>query len=237
MNRVNLSDHISRQFNSELEDVRGKVLAMGGLVEEQLAAALRVLVDGDARHSQEVLVREDQINDAEIAIDGQCLQILARHQPAASDLRMVLTIMKMLADIERIGDEAQRIERMAEELIGDESAGDATAALVELADYGRDMLHGALNAFARIDERLALDVMRRDRRLDAGYKIALALFVARMQDEPDRIPLELNRLWIARSLERIGDRCKNLCEYVLYLARGKDVRHTGLARSEGDIPD
>ncbi|HUD41577.1 MAG TPA: phosphate signaling complex protein PhoU [Dokdonella sp.] len=228
-----LNPHISRQFSQELEDVRRKVLAMGGLVEEQLAVALRVLTDGDARLGVEVTAREDRINAAEIEIDSQCTQILARRQPAASDLRLVLTVMKMLGDIERIGDEAKRIERIAEGLIGEDSHGEEpTAALAALGSHARDMLRGALDAFARLDERLALDVIRRDRRIDARYRELLALLTARMRAVPDAIPEELERLWAARALERIGDRCKNLCEYVLYLVRGKDVRHTGLARNE-----
>jgi phosphate transport system protein len=230
---AHLSAHISRQFSQELEDVRRKVLAMGGLVEEQLAVALRVLTDGDARLGVEVTAREDRINAAEIEIDSQCTQILARRQPAASDLRLVLTVMKMLGDIERIGDEAKRIERIAEGLIGEDSHGEEpTAALAALGSHARDMLRGALDAFARLDERLALDVIRRDRRIDARYRELLALLTARMRAVPDAIPEELERLWAARALERIGDRCKNLCEYVLYLVRGKDVRHTGLARNE-----
>lgn len=230
---AHLSAHISRQFSQELEEVRRKVLAMGGLVEEQLAVALRVLTDGDARLGVEVTAREDRINAAEIEIDSQCTQILARRQPAASDLRLVLTVMKMLGDIERIGDEAKRIERIAEGLIGEDSHGEEpTAALAALGSHARDMLRGALDAFARLDERLALDVIRRDRRIDARYRELLALLTARMRAVPDAIPEELERLWAARALERIGDRCKNLCEYVLYLVRGKDVRHTGLARNE-----
>lgn len=230
---AHLSAHISRQFSQELEDVRRKVLAMGGLVEEQLAVALRVLTDGDARLGVEVTAREDRINAAEIEIDSQCTQILARRQPAASDLRLVLTVMKMLGDIERIGDEAKRIERIAEGLIGEDSHGEEpTAALAALGSHARDMLRGALDAFARLDERLALDVIRRDRRIDARYRELLALLTARMRAVPDAIPDELERLWAARALERIGDRCKNLCEYVLYLVRGKDVRHTGLARND-----
>lgn len=228
-----LNPHISRQFSNELEDVRRKVLAMGGLVEEQLAVALRVLTDGDARLGAEVTAREEQINAAEIEIDSQCTQILARRQPAASDLRLVLTVMKMLGDIERIGDEAKRIERIAEGLVGEDSHGEEpTAALAGLGVQARDMLRGALDAFARLDERLALDVIRRDRRIDARYRDLLALLTDRMRQTPDAIPRELERLWAARSLERVGDRCKNLCEYVLYLVRGKDVRHTGLARNE-----
>jgi phosphate transport system protein len=230
MDRLHLSQHISRQFNSEIEDVRRQVLAMGGLVEEQIAAALHVLIRRDAAASTAIREREQQVNAAELAIDEQCAFILARRQPAASDLRLVLAVMKMLADLERIGDEAKRIARLGEKLLGEEGGADITAGLAELGQCARDMLRGALDAFARLDEHLALEVMHRDRRLDAIYRDLAATLVARMQQVPEQIPVELDRLWCARSFERIGDRCKNLCEFVLYLVRGKDVRHSGLAK-------
>jgi len=235
MDRLHLSQHISRQFNSEIEDVRRQVLAMGGLVEEQIAAALHVLTGRDAGAAAQIREREQQVNAAELAIDEQCAFILARRQPAASDLRLVLAVMKMLVDLERIGDEAKRIARIGERLLDEEGGADLTASLAELGHCARDMLRGALDAFARLDEHLALEVLHRDRKLDAIYKELAATLVARMQQLPEQIPVELDRLWCARSFERIGDRCKNLCEFVLYLMRGKDVRHSGLAKG-GLVP-
>ena len=232
MDRLHLSQHISRQFNSEIEDVRRQVLAMGGLVEEQIAAALQVLVSRDGSTALEISARERQINAAELAIDEQCAFILARRQPTASDLRLVLAIMKMLADLERIGDEAKRVARIGERLVGEEGGADVTAALADLGERARDMLRGALDAFVRLDADLALDIMRRDRSLDESWRRLQALLVERMQSAPERIPVELDRLWCARSFERVGDRCKNLCEFVLYLVRGKDVRHSGLAKGD-----
>ena len=236
MDRLHLSQHISRQFNSEIEDVRRQVLAMGGIVEEQIAAAVRVLVAREAGALGEIREREQRINAAELAIDEQCAFILARRQPAASDLRLVLAVMKMLADLERIGDEAKRIARLGERLLHEEDGADVTSALAELGHGARDMLRGALDAFARLDEKHALDVMHRDRRLDGSYREVTETLVARMQREPGQIPVELDRLWCARSFERIGDRCKNLCEQVIYLVHGKDVRHSGLAR-DGEAAD
>jgi len=235
MDRLHLSQHISRQFNSEIEDVRRQVLAMGGLVEEQIAASMHMLTDRDAGSSAEIREREQQVNAAELAIDERCAYILARRQPAASDLRLVIAVVKMLADLERIGDEAKRIAKLAERLVGEEGGTDVTASLGELGVQARGMLRGALDAFARLDEDLALTVMRRDRKLDEVYKELFAILVERMQHAPDQIPVELDRLWCARSFERIGDRCKNVCEYVLYLVRGKDVRHSGLAKG-GESP-
>jgi len=235
MDRLHLNQHISQQFNSELEDVRRKVLAMGGLVEEQIAASLGMLVDRDAARGAEIREREREVNASEIAIDERCAYILARRQPAASDLRLVLAVVKMLADLERIGDEAKRIAKLAERLVGEEGGDDVTASLAELGTLARGQLSGALDAFARLDENLALDLMRRDKQLDEVYKALFSVLVERMQQAPGGIPVELDRLWCARSFERIGDRCKNLCEYVLYLVRGKDVRHSGLAK--GDSTD
>jgi len=233
MDPLHLSQHISRQFNSEIEDVRRQVLAMGGLVEEQIAASLHMLVDRDAASGAEIRERELKVNAAELAIDERCAYILARRQPAASDLRLVLAVVKMLADVERIGDEAKRIAKLAERLVSEEGGSDVTASLAELGQQARAQLRGALDAFARLDETLALNVMRSDKHLDEVYKSLFSVLVERMQQAPAQIPVELDRLWCARSFERIGDRCKNLCEYVLYLVRGKDVRHSGLAKSEG----
>jgi phosphate transport system protein len=234
MDPLHLSQHISRQFNSEIEDVRRQVLAMGGLVEEQIAASLGMLVDRDAARGAEIREREREVNASELAIDERCAYILARRQPAASDLRLVLAVVKMLADLERIGDEAKRIAKLAERLVGEEGGTDVTASLAELGTLARGQLRGSLDAFARLDENLALDLMRRDKQLDEVYKGLFSVLVERMQHAPAQIPVELDRLWCARSFERIGDRCKNLCEYVLYLVRGKDVRHSGLAKSRPD---
>jgi phosphate transport system protein len=237
MDPLHLSQHISRQFNSEIEEVRREMLAMGGLVEEQIAASLRILVERDATGAADVRAREEQVNGAELAIDERCAYILARRQPAASDLRLVLAVVKMLADVERIGDEAKRVARLAERLVSEEGGTDVTAALGDLGAQARAQLRGALDAFARLDETLALEVLRRDKHLDAVYKALFGALVERMQQAPQQIPVELDRLWCARSFERIGDRCKNICEYVLYLVRGKDVRHSGLAKSEEALPE
>ena len=231
MDRLHLSQHISRQFNAEIEDVRKRVLAMGGLVEEQIAAAAAILASRDAGALAPIADRERRINQAEVALDEQCTFILARRQPTASDLRLVLTVMKMLGDLERIGDEAKRIARIGERLVAEEGDLDVMALLAELGAATRDMLRGALDAFVRHDEALAHDVLRRDAQVDRVYRAAQDALVARMQEHPDAIPAQLDRLWCARSFERIGDRCKNLCEFVLYLVRGKDVRHTGLAKA------
>ena len=229
MDPLHLSQHLSRGFNAEIEEIRRGVLAMGGVVEAQLGAALRAMIEGIAPAAAEVAERERRINAAEVTLDEQCTSILARRHPTASDLRLVLTVMKMINDLERIGDEVKRVARKVDRIASGEDRADAE--LAELADLARRMLHDALDAFARLDEPLALETMRSDARIDAVWKRLQAAVVERMQREPERIPADLDRLWCARSFERIGDRCKNLCEFVLYLIRGEDVRHSGLART------
>lgn len=231
MDRLHLSQHISQQFNSELAALTRQVLAMGGLVEAQLATALEALAERDARRSADVIAREDAVNAAELEIDARCTQILARRQPAASDLRLILAVVRMVANLERIGDEAERIAKLAEKLGGIELAESYGFKLSQMGALVRDQLRGTLDTFARMDETRALERLRRDREVDVMYKDLCAMLVALMQRESDRVPAALDLLWCARSLERIGDRCKNLCEQVIYLVRGKDVRHTGLAKS------
>lgn len=233
MDPLHLTQHISRQFNSELEDLSRKLLAMGGLVEEQLSASLRIFAERDARNAAGVYEREDRVNAAELQLDEECMFILARRQPAASDLRLVMAVMKMVADIERIGDEAQRIARMGEKAVDEHLDDGLLLKLEQIGQMVREMLRGALDAFARADETLAIEVIRRDRKVDIKYDDLMRALVVLMSSDPVHIPPALNLLWSARSLERIGDRCKNLCEHVIYIVRGKDVRHTRIAREDG----
>lgn len=231
MDRLHLSQHISRQFGNEIEELRRQVLAMGGLVEEQLDAALNALDRDGAVDIGAIDERERRINAAELAIDEQCVFIIARRQPAASDLRLVLAIMKMLNDLERIGDEAKRVARIGERLLGVPSTSELDSALRGLGALVLAMLRDALDAFVRLDDGPALATMRRDAEVDASWRRLQAVLIERMRQAPDGIPAELDRLWCARSFERIGDRCKNLCEFVLYVVHGRDVRHSGLAKS------
>ncbi|MEO8672056.1 MAG: phosphate signaling complex protein PhoU [Tahibacter sp.] len=231
MDRLHLDQHISQQFNSELAALTRQVLAMGGLVEQQLSTALQAHAEQDARRTDEVVARESEVNAAELDIDARCTQILARRQPAASDLRLVLAVVRMVTDLERIGDEAERIAKKADKLAGAEVAERYGMRLAQMGMLVRDQLRGALDTFARMDDIGALERLRRDREVDVLYKELAGMLVELMQQDAARVPAALELLWCARSLERIGDRCKNLCEQVIYLVRGKDVRHTGLARS------
>lgn len=226
MDKSGFSDHISRQLNEKLEGLRERVLAMGGLVEQQLADALAALLSGDADAVQRLQTAGDAINAMDLALDESCVRILARQQPAASDLRLVIAVIKAVTDLERIGDEAERVGRMA---LRADQAGDYKDLLVSLYELGngvRECLHDALDSFARLDAEQAVAVARRDLATDRRYDRLVARIMERMGQVPAAVPELMKLMWAARSLERIGDRCCNLCESVIYLVKGRDVRHS-----------
>ena len=228
MDRSDLSQHISTQYNEELEDVRSKVMAMGGLVEEQLDAAVQALVEMDADMARRVVESDYKVNAMEVELDEECTMILARRQPAAGDLRLIIAVIKTITDLERIGDEAERVARMAESMAGRSFDKGIMAEMEHMGELVMDMLHRVLDAFARMDVQEAVAVVKKDEKVDIKYDSLLRQTITYMAEDPRMIPLALNMLWAARSLERIGDRCQNIAEYILYLVKGKDVRHTHL---------
>lgn len=226
----NHTQHISQQFNAELEEVRSHLLAMGGLVEKQVNDAVTALIEADSGLAQQVREIDEQINQMERNIDEECVRILARRQPAASDLRLIISISKSVIDLERIGDESTKIAKRAIDLCEE---GESPRGYVEarhIGDRVREMVHDALDAFARFDAELALSVAQRDKQVDREYKSALRELVTYMMEDPRSISRVLNVIWALRSLERIGDHARNLAEMVIYLVRGTDVRHIGLTR-------
>lgn len=230
-----LHTHISRQFNAELEDIRSKVLQMGGLVEQQIEQAISALVKGDIALGEAVVMDDTKVNSLEVAIDEECNQIIARRQPAASDLRLVVAVIKTITDLERIGDEAERIARMAVRLAAEERPKNNYAEIQSLGSQVRQMLHDALDAFARLDVESALRVAREDRRIDEQYEAIMRQMITFMMEDPRTISRTLNVIWAARALERIGDHAINICEYLIYLVKGRDVRHTSLEQVEREI--
>jgi len=238
MEKADLGQHISQQFNQELEDVRNRVLQMGGLVEQQLSDAVRALTTMDSALAEVVITNDYKINRLEVSIDEECTHILARRQPAASDLRLLMAIVKTITDLERIGDEAERVGRMALHFADAESK--ETKALVginHLGEHVRQALHDALDAFARMDTDAATTIAREDIKVDQEYENILRQLMTYMMEDPRSIPRVVNIMWAARSLERIGDRARNICEYVIYLVRGKDVRHTSFEQVEKEARD
>ena len=235
INKDSLTHHISQQFNAELGDVRSHLLAMGGLVEKQVNDAVNALIDADSGLAQQVREIDDQINQMERNIDEECVRILARRQPAASDLRLIISISKSVIDLERIGDEASKVARRAIQLCEE---GESPRGYVEVRHIGRQvqkMVQEALDAFARFDADLALSVAQYDKTVDREYKTALRELVTYMMEDPRAISRVLNIIWALRSLERIGDHARNIAELVIYLVRGTGVRHIGLTRMKEEV--
>ena len=227
--------HISRQYNTELEEIRSRVLQMGGLVEQQIEQAMVALVKGDVALGEAVIMDDTKVNKLEVTIDEECNQIIARRQPAASDLRLVVAVIKTITDLERIGDEAEKIARMAVRLAGEERPKNNYAEIQVLGQHVRQMVHDALDAFARVDVEAALRTAREDRKIDSKYEGAIRQLITFMMEDPRTITRVLNVIWAARALERIGDHARNICEYIIYFVKGRDVRHTSLEQIEKEI--
>ncbi len=227
--------HISRQFEQELDDLRHRVLVMGGLVEEQVADGVKALLENDVALAEEVIANDYKVNSMEVEIDEKCTEILARRQPAARDLRLVLAVIKTINDLERIGDEARRIARQGLDLSTRYPKRNQLSELEQLANQVRSMLHDALDAFARIDVELAIKVVEEDKVVDKEYESIIRQQITYMMEDARCIPVALDIMWSARSLERIGDRSCNICEYLIYYVKGKDVRHISLEQLEQEV--
>ena len=230
MEAADLSHHTSRRFNEDLERVRAKVLAMGGFVEEQLSHALTALVQGDSALGQSVASQDYKVNGMEVAIDEECSRILATRAPAAGDLRMVVATIKTITDLERIGDECERIGTIASRLANVERPADRYREVKHLGRTVQLMVHNMLDACARLDSTLALETARNDRVVDEEYESIQRQCITFMMEDPRTIRRALEVMWVVRSLERIGDHAKNICEYIIYMVHGKDIRHTSLER-------
>ena len=225
---LHLGEHISQRFNEELEEVRSKVLYMGGVVEEQLANALRVLLNDERKLAREVIDTDAIVNSLEVEIDEECTRIVARRQPAAIDLRLVMTVSKTINDLERIGDEAKRVAKMSSKDMDGALEDDIRADLQLIGDLVRKMLRQVLDSFARSDVDTAVLVVKADRKVDENYKKVIKQLVKHMSRTPDTIPAVMNIIWAARSLERLADRCQNIAEHIIYMVIGTDVRHIKL---------
>jgi phosphate transport system protein len=208
---------------------------MGGLVEQQIEQAMIALVKGDVALGEAVIMNDTKVNKLEVTIDEECNQIIARRQPAASDLRLVVAVIKTITDLERIGDEAEKIARMAVRLAGEERPKNNYAEIQTLGNHVRQMVHDALDAFARVDVEAALRVAREDLKVDQEYGGIMRQMITYMMEDPRTISRMLNVIWAARSLERIGDHSRNICEYIIYFVKGRDVRHTKLEQIEKEI--
>jgi phosphate transport system protein len=224
MDTSDLSHHISSRFNEELERVRSKVLRMGGLVEEQLQQAVRALVEADSNLGEQVARRDVEVNALEVSIDEDCSRILATRSPAASDLRLIVAIIKTITDLERIGDEAEKIGYIASRLATMERPTDRYREIKHMGRLVQDLVHGALDAFARADADAALKIARGDKVVDEEYEAIQRQCITFMMEDPRAIRRTLDVLSLARALERVGDHAKNIAEQVLYMIEGERPR-------------
>ena len=228
----NISQHISKKFDVALDDIHNKVLGMGGLVEEQLKKALLSFINSEQKTAEIVIENEPQVNTAEVAIDQLYINILVRQQPAAGDLRMLAAISKTITDLERVGDEAEKIAKMAIELLDKKDPKFAYTSINSLGKFVSQMLHDALDAFAKLDSKLALEVATREPESDKYYAGIMRELITHMMENTKNISGSLDAIWATRSLERIGDHSKNICENVIYLVEGMDVRHISIEKMQ-----
>lgn len=223
---LNTQEHTSKRYDAELETVRSRVLQMGGLVETQITAAIEALSTGNLQLAEQTIANDHRVNALEVQIDEDCAHIIARRQPAAQDLRMIMTVIKMITDLERIGDEAEKIARMTRLIYAAERLQLPRVGEIKVAaGYALDMLKKALDAFARVDITAAAAVVKQDRLLDEQFRGIMRHLITYMMEDPRTISTSIEILFVAKALERIGDHSKNMSEYVVYLVKGKDVRH------------
>ncbi len=237
MESADLGQHTSKRFNEDMERVRTRVLEMGGFVEQQLQRAVKALIEGDSSLGEEVARDDYRVNQMEVEIDEECGRIIATRQPTASDLRVMVAIIKTITDLERIGDEVEKVGHIAARLATMEKPSDNYREIRHLGRLVTEMVHDSLHSFARLDADEAFGVARRDRKVDEEYESIQRQNITFMMEDPRSIRRALEIMWVVRALERIGDHAKNICEYTVYMVHGKDIRHLSLDDAERQIRD
>jgi phosphate transport system protein len=227
-----MSEHIVKQFDVELNQIRDRVMQLGGIVERQIDKAMEALADGDLVLCEQVINADHEVNRLEVELDEACTHIIARRQPTAVDLRMIMMVIKTITDLERVGDEAKKIAKQARAMHSSDIAHAPRIELRHAAQIVIAMLRQALDAFARSDSSVAFEVVRRDKEVDAEFKSAMRQLITFMIEDPRTISRSIELLFIAKSIERIGDHAKNISEYVVYMEKGRDIRHLGLEGME-----
>jgi len=221
-------DHSSKAYDMDLETIRSKVLTMGGLVESQFNDAMECFRSGDVVKAEQVIKADENVNRLEVTLDDACSHLIVKRQPAANDLRTVMATLKVITDLERIGDEAIKIARTAKHLHERGTVGvlNHYESVRVLAAGAANSLHDALDAFARLDEKQAARIITQDETIDHEFRSTTRAMVTFMMEDPRTISSALDTLWVAKAIERIGDHAKNIAEYVIYVVEGKDIRHT-----------
>jgi phosphate transport system protein len=231
-----VNEHTSTQYDAELESVRDSALLMGELAANQVRLAIDALSGGDMTHIDRIIADDHRINALEVAIDESCTRIIARRQPTAVDLRMVIMTIKTITDLERIGDEAKKIAIAAKSLsLKKNLTLPRFDKIKHVADLTLDMLHRSLDAFAKLDVSVVARIVRQDEQVDEEFRTVMRYLATFMLEDPRTISSVLEILFVAKSIERIGDHAKNMSEYVVYMVRGLDVRHTTAEEIEREI--
>jgi len=223
-----MTEHTIKQFDIELGHIRGKVLLLGGMVENQINKAMEAFAEGDLAKCEQVIAYDHEVNRQEVELDESCARIIARMQPAANDLRLIMMVIKTITDLERIGDEAKKIAKQARAMHSSDISHAPRVDLSHAAQSVIAMLRQSLDAFARVDSTIAVEVARRDKDVDAAFKATMRQLITFMIEDPRTITRSLELLFIAKSIERIGDHAKNISEYVVYMDKGRDIRHLGI---------
>lgn len=230
------TEHTYKQFDADLEAVRARVLEMGGMVEEQVNKAVEALISGNSSLAEEVIANDVKVNALEVSSDEACTQIIALRQPTAGDLRMILTIIKTITDLERIGDEATKIARFTlKGLTTDRIVAPRYSEIRYMADLTLKMLRTSLDSFARVDASTATAVARQDVEVDEEFHLITRHLITYMMEDPRNISIFIDLMFVVKAIERIGDHSKNISEYVVYMVKGKDVRHTTLEELEREL--
>jgi len=235
VDKLNIDQHISQQYNAVLDDLKTEFLEMGGIVEQQIIDAVKAITKLDTELAEKVLAVESKVDEREMALDDLCVQIIARRQPTASDLRLVMSISKATRDLERMGDEAKKIAQMA--LLISEN-GEILDGFGELKNLGRrvqQVVSDTLTAFARYDVNTALQIAEEDKAIDEEYDIAMRVLITYMMENPRNISRAMNITWALRALERIGDHAENIAEHIIYLVKGLDIRHKSISEVEEEV--
>ena len=226
-------EHSSKQYDTDLETIRSKVLAMGGLVESQFQDAISCFRTGNVPQAEQVIKADENVNNLEVSLDDACSHLIVKRQPTANDLRTVMATIKVITDLERIGDESTKIARAAKSIT---ERGVTTINHYEtirvMSISASNMLHDALDAFARLDGKLAIQLIAQDEVVDHEFRSIMRTLITFMMEDPRTISGALDTLWVAKAIERIGDHAKNIAEYVIYIVEGKDIRHTDYAASQ-----
>jgi phosphate transport system protein len=228
-----MTEHISKQYDQDLEAIRSRTLQMGGLVESQVRLAVSGYLTGDTERFEQAIASDSKVNDLERTLDEDLRHVIVRRQPAASDLRLIMAVSKTVTDLERIGDEASKIARMAREIHAGGGKPNARLQMINhVSEVSMGMLRKALDAFARLDPASAARVIGEDAAIDAEFHAIVRQLITFMMEDPRTITTSINIIWVAKAFERIGDHAKNIAEQTIYIVKGTDVRHTPLAQVE-----